>query len=117
MNVPIGVVRPGRDGPRRIRMPCRSSRLMPHVATTESTGRSYSRHTTSLSTTKPNRPTSSAARMIASGSGTDALAMIVIAYAPSMMNSPCARLMMPIIPKMMDNPETASTRNEKLSRN
>src|SRR5690606_13450645 len=36
---------------------------------------------------------------------------------PQVMNSPCARLMMPIMPKMMARPADARTRNAKTSAN
>ena len=112
------------------------TRLSPHVATIESASRSYSGSMTGRpsvrsksrfgnapetivrSTSRPNAAVTRTPATIATGRGAPVpVATSVVAYAPTMMNSPWARLMTPMMPKMMASPAAASTMNAKLSRN
>jgi hypothetical protein len=65
----------------------------------------------------PASAAASAPDSIASGSGAPCFAVMMVTYAPHMMNSPCARLMTPIMPKITARPSAASTRYAKLSPN
>ena len=48
----------------------------------------------------------------ATGSGKPCCTPATVTYMPQVMNSPWARLMIPIIPKMIANPAAASTKND-----
>ena len=63
------------------------------------------------------KPANSAPQTIASGNGTPSFATVTVIYAPAMMNSPWARLMTPIMPKMIASPLAHSTRKALASPN
>ena len=97
---------------------CETIKLIPHVATTESSGLPYKYRIMNFSNIKPKIIVTITPNAIAIGNGKlKTFPETTVPYAPTVINSPCARLIIFIIPKITANPIAAKSKNASESPN